>query len=429
MNREMVQLGKVPYLEPYFKCRLDEFIKTTIETASLVPESTEPASEYDLDILTAMDTVAKNISSHVSSKDSSKIKPKIKITNRLSRPAGDHPGGSAGRRRRLPPPPSSPSRSPPPPPPPPPSLSSPPQRLSTVNKSGHATRMLRDGTIVRGKQGATFAGFIPPNQAPRRITHPIMYESDVMDEYDAKDGDSEDWDLEDGSVRPSPTPSDAVYFDEDGNSEDGDFEHEDPGFKYEDAGDMPGSFRLYVPADFGARHPRAIERAHNTSSVETLEPPTTEPRTNITVSTRTAVNALNGEVQRPYAVRSSIGPPLPDNAAAIDAEVSWAVEILISFLAAGFPIVPSSSSDDSDSAADVDAQIPWAVERPRSFSADSSLGSPLSDNVADIEVEPPHGLKRAHLCISPTSSLELDSPPNKKPSKWGDTGQDWIAEE
>jgi hypothetical protein len=38
--------------------------------------------------------------------------------------------------------------------------------------SNHATRTLRDGTIIRGTEGATFAGFIPPRRIIREQTKP-----------------------------------------------------------------------------------------------------------------------------------------------------------------------------------------------------------------------------------------------------------------
>ncbi|KAI3341273.1 hypothetical protein F4824DRAFT_496018 [Ustulina deusta] len=38
--------------------------------------------------------------------------------------------------------------------------------------SNHVTRTLKDGTIVRGKQGATFAGFIPRSRIPKQA--PIL---------------------------------------------------------------------------------------------------------------------------------------------------------------------------------------------------------------------------------------------------------------
>lgn len=43
---------------------------------------------------------------------------------------------------------------------------------SRVGISNHECRMLRDGTLIRGKQGATFAGFVPGSRTPSRVPPP-----------------------------------------------------------------------------------------------------------------------------------------------------------------------------------------------------------------------------------------------------------------
>ncbi|KAI8949507.1 hypothetical protein F4801DRAFT_552870 [Xylaria longipes] len=262
-----------------------------IQTASLVPVSAEPASEQNLNDLTAVDIITMFIKEH---RDSSNKKPKIKIINRPSRPAADHPGGIAEQSR-----PESSSRPPNRPPPPSPTQIA-LEKIATSNDgvkekvgiSNHRLRELRDGTLVRGELGATFGGFIPSRMAaPRHIPPSMRYlynepdaehedfededfeDDDLEDEdfdvreFDVEDFDDEDFDDEDiedaifkdVSFRLSPTPPDAVYF---VYPEDGDVQ------------DLTDAGCIYV-------NPRAIERAHSTSNVETPRPPTTEPRTNI----------------------------------------------------------------------------------------------------------------------------------------------------
>ncbi|KAI1167322.1 hypothetical protein F5B18DRAFT_484650 [Nemania serpens] len=43
---------------------------------------------------------------------------------------------------------------------------------SRVGISNHEARILRDGTIIRGKQGATFAGFVPSSRTSSRVPPP-----------------------------------------------------------------------------------------------------------------------------------------------------------------------------------------------------------------------------------------------------------------
>ncbi|GAW26892.1 hypothetical protein SAMD00023353_5400520 [Rosellinia necatrix] len=45
---------------------------------------------------------------------------------------------------------------------------SPPEGVTSVSRANHERRMLRDGTIILGKRGVTFAGFIPPPRAKKQ---------------------------------------------------------------------------------------------------------------------------------------------------------------------------------------------------------------------------------------------------------------------
>ncbi|KAH8156120.1 hypothetical protein CIB48_g12127, partial [Xylaria polymorpha] len=319
-----------------------------------------------------------------------------------------------------------------------------------------------DGTIIRGVQGATFAGFIPPGRrtrlgrappepgpsepgpskpTPLKPTSSNPNESSAMDEDSNADCEydiDEDMGFEYARLDISPTPEDAVYFDDKGNPID---EQVNRPTSSQDAGNAGKvtSWELSVPEDFKKQiAERAISMMTNiamisiedvdagipwtteiprkffysspgstTADVADVEIPwTTDPENPWTTDPETPWNTdpetpWNTDPETPW----NTDPEIPWTADAeipsADADIPWTTEVPLKFVysspdsatagvGAGVPTATETPhsrfyTSPASSTVDVNAEIPWVTPASRRFSLESSSESSLSCDYRHME--------------------------------------------
>ncbi|KAI0441271.1 hypothetical protein F4803DRAFT_524037 [Xylaria telfairii] len=324
------------------------------------------------------------------------------------------PGENAGPSRLEP--------GPPPQPPPP----SPRQCVDKTDISTHPTRTLRDGTIVRGVQGATFAGFIPPGRrAPPRPTPPKptppkpappSLSSSSLSECSSKYMDLEG----DGENKNEENSSADCEYDVD----------DDNGIEYKDAQvQCAGRVTMWrLDVQTGTQ-----EQAIRATEFDAEIPWTTEiPHRFFYSSPGPTPTDADGDIPLATEVPRNFVYSSPDSATmGVGAGVPTATETPHSLF----------HTSSGSSTADDGAAIPWVIPAARRFSLESSSESSLScdytqmegvessdstsasasanitaeaDNTGNFEPGPRTELKRSYSA----GSAEHDVPPKKKPDNW-----------